>query len=222
MGGTNLTTVNYANIPNQLKIIDTLKCYQTTLAGLTSTTDDEEKTNIKIVVKDFINKHSYFGNVWGTLEEKDKDKILDLIAEGKGVMPYEKIVTFESLSKKTEKEFYEHTEFYSSLKESNVSVTEFYRGLKESNVSVTEYENVKYLFKILKMRNLGDLNDLYNMQDPILLCEIIENRFQPMQEKFGFNPRKINSASTLSGCMQRDLSKVIIALPTNFEHAEVF
>ena len=72
------------------------------------------------------------------------------------------------------------------------------------------------------MRNLGDLNDLYNMQDVILLCELIENRFQIMQEKFDFNPRKINSASTLSGCVQRDLSKVIIALPTCYEHAEVF
>ena len=134
MGGTNLTTGNYANIPNQLKIIDTLKYYQTTLVGLASTTDDKEKTKIKIVVKDFINKHSYFGKVWQTIEEKDQDKILDLIAERKGVMPYEKIITFESLSKKPEKEFYEYTEFHSSL--------------KESNVSVTEYENVKYLFKI--------------------------------------------------------------------------
>ena len=60
------------------------------------------------------------------------------------------------------------------------------------------------------------------MQDVILLCELIENRFQIMQEKFGFNPRKINSASTLSGCVQRDLSKVVIALPTCYEHAEVF
>ena len=78
------------------------------------------------------------------------------------------------------------------------------------------------MFKTLKMRNLGDLNDLYNMQDTILLCELIENRFQIMQEKFSFNPRKINSASTLSGCVQRDVSKVIIALPTNYEHVEVF
>ena len=30
------------------------------------------------------------------------------------------------------------------------------------------------------MRNLGDLNDLYNAQDVILLCELIENRFQFM------------------------------------------
>ena len=70
------------------------------------------------------------------------------------------------------------------------------------------------------MRNLGDLNEFYNMQDTILLCEIIENRFQITQEKFGFNPRKINSASTLSGCVQRDVSKVILTLPTNYE--EVF
>ena len=72
------------------------------------------------------------------------------------------------------------------------------------------------------MRNLGDMNDLYNMQDVILLCEIIENRFQKMQNKFGFNPRKCNSASTLSGCVQRNQSKVIISLPTNYKHAEIF
>ena len=59
------------------------------------------------------------------------------------------------------------------------------------------------------------------MQDVILLCEIIENRFQKMQDKFGFNSRKCNSASTLSGCVQRNQSKVIISLPTNFKHAEV-
>ena len=72
------------------------------------------------------------------------------------------------------------------------------------------------------MRNLGDMNDLYNMQDVILLCEIIENRFEKMHKNFGFNPRKCNSASTLSGCVQRNKSKVIITLPTKYEHAEIF
>ena len=71
------------------------------------------------------------------------------------------------------------------------------------------------------MRNLGDMNDLYNAEDVILLFEIIENRFQQMQKKFGYNPRKCNSASILSGCVQRDLSKVIIARPTKTEHTEV-
>ena len=38
------------------------------------------------------------------------------------------------------------------------------------------------------MRNLGDLNDLYNTQDVILLCEILESSFQAMQNIYGFNP----------------------------------
>ena len=84
------------------------------------------------------------------------------------------------------------------------------------------YNDMKFLYQTLKMRNLGDMNDLYNMQDVILLCEIIENRFQKMLDKFGFNPRKCNSASTLSGCVQRNQSKVIISLPTCFKHAEIF
>ena len=72
------------------------------------------------------------------------------------------------------------------------------------------------------MRNLGDLNDLYNAQDVILLSELIENRFQFMQDKYGFNPRKCNSASSLSGCIEREISKVIIVLPTNPDHVEIF
>ena len=66
---------------------------------------------------------------------------------------------------------------------------------------------MKYLYETLRMRNLGDMNDLYNMQDVILLCEIIENRFQQMHEKFGYNPRKCNSASSLSDCVQRICQK---------------
>ena len=58
-------------------------------------------------------------------------------------------------------------------------------------------------------------NIIFNL---ILLCEIIENRFQIMHKKFGFSPRKCNSASMLSGCVQRSKSKVIIALPTCNEH----
>ena len=72
------------------------------------------------------------------------------------------------------------------------------------------------------MRNLGDMNDLHNDQDVILLCEIIVNRFQLMHGKYGFNPRKCNSASALSGSIERDLSKVIIALPTTSEIVDVF
>ena len=78
------------------------------------------------------------------------------------------------------------------------------------------------MYTTLKTRNLGDLNDLYNTQDVILLTQILESRFQVMQNTYGFNPRKCNSASTMSGCIEPEMSKVIITLPTKIEHVEIF
>ena len=72
------------------------------------------------------------------------------------------------------------------------------------------------------MRSLGDLNDLYNVQGIILLSEIIENRFQAMHETYGFNPRKCNSGSSMSGYIEREMSRIIIALPTKLEHVQIF
>ena len=49
--------------------------------------------------------------------------------------------------------------------------------LKGSAVGDDEYNNSKILYTLLKMRDLPGLNDLYIAQDVILLCEIMENRF---------------------------------------------
>ena len=133
---------------------------------------------------------------------------MEIIAEGKGVIPYKIIVDMESFFIKPDKEFWGKTEFFSEL--------------KLSAVSSENYENSKYLYQTLKMINLGDLSDLYNTQDIILLTEIIESRFQAMQNTYGFNPRRCNSASSMSGCIEREMSKVILALPTKYEHIEVF
>ena len=72
------------------------------------------------------------------------------------------------------------------------------------------------------MRNLGDMNDLYNAKDTIFLCKITGNRFQLMQDEYGYNPRKCNSASTLSGCIELEMSKIIIALPASSEIVDIF
>ena len=66
------------------------------------------------------------------------------------------------------------------------------------------------------------MNDLYNAQDVILLCEVGENRFQFMHAQYDFNPRKCNSASTLSSCIEREMYQVIIALPTSNEVVDIF
>ena len=62
------------------------------------------------------------------------------------------------------------------------------------------------------MRNLSDMNDLYEIQNVIIL---IENRFEIIYNAYGFNPRKYTSAGSLSGCIERNLSKVVIALSTS-------
>lgn len=60
---------------------------------------------------------------------------------------------------------------------------QFFSELKQRFVSDDEYENSYYLYKTLRMRNLNDINDLYNAQDVILLSDIIENYFQLMYDK---------------------------------------
>ena len=50
IGGTNLINMNFANISTQLKLIDTLKYYQTSFANISSTVTVEEKKNIEETV----------------------------------------------------------------------------------------------------------------------------------------------------------------------------
>ena len=50
--------------------------------------------------------------------------------------------------------------------------TEFYSDLKQKAVNDSDDVSSFYLYRTLKMKNLGDMNDLYNAQDVILLCVI--------------------------------------------------
>ena len=207
IGGTNLTHANYGNISTEIKLIDSLKFYQRSLAELSSTLTDQEKGAVKALTKNILLQPHYFSTVWPFIASNIQNKILNILAKGKGVILYKIVVDMDSFSLKPGKEFWEKTEFFSEL--------------KLSAVDDESYENSKYLYHNLKMRNVGDLNDLHNTQDVISLCEIVESRFQVMQNKYGFNPRKCYSASSMSGCIEREMSKVIIVLPTIYEHVEI-
>ena len=99
------------------------------------------------------------------------------------------------------------------------SLTIFFFCLKDTVMSDEEYEDVKIFYKTLKLKNLGELNKIYNLQDTIILCEIFEQRSSHLQESFKYNPRKCNSAS---GCVHSEKSKCCIALPTDTEHVRLF
>ena len=66
----------------------------------------------------------------------------------------------------------------------------------------------------MKHENLGELNELYNFQDTIILCEIFESRSMHLQKMFKFNTKRCIFSSSFSSCVHRDKSKCLIALPT--------
>ena len=209
IGARNLTHVNYGIINNKIRLIDSFKYYQKSLADLSSTLTKEEKRATEKLTRQFFNQHYYFSTVWPYLTQKLQEQVLDIVTGGKGIIPYELIVDMTSLLLTPDDgEFWSKTEFFSEL--------------KLQAADDVSYENSKFLYKTLQMRNLGDLNGLYNTQDVVLLCEILESRFKAMQNIYDFNPRKRNSASIMSSCIEREMSKVIITLLIKIKHVEIF
>ena len=43
-----------------------------------------------------------------------------------------------------------------------------------------------------------------------------------MNDTYGFNPRICNSARSMSGYIEREMSRIILALPKKLEHVEIF
>ena len=87
IGGTNLTQINFSNFTNETKFIDSLKYYQKRLAELASTLSDEEKISVKKLTEQFFNQHYYFLKVWPYLNSNKKEKVLDIVSDGKDVIP---------------------------------------------------------------------------------------------------------------------------------------
>ena len=84
------------------------------------------------------------------------------------------------------------------------------------------YDNVNKFYWTMKLKDLGELNKIHNFQDTIILCEISEQHSEQVQKLFKYNPRKCNSARSISGCTHRDKSKFAIDLPTDAKHVRVF
>ena len=202
IGAKNPSNVNFAIIKNQVKFIDTVKYFQQSLASLAKSMTDDERENVKRTCRNFI------ANKLMLLTEENKKWVLDYICSGKGTIPYQIVKTLDSLEIKPENgDFFAHKDFYYTLSEKNISA---------------DYENVKKFFKLLRLKILGDLNKIYNFQDVAILCEIFETRASLLQTLFKYNPRKCNSASGFSGCVQRLQSKCVITLPADAEIIRVF
>ena len=106
IGGSNLTNLNFSNLGYQLKCIETLKHYQQSLAQPASTIKSEEKSAVKKVTRQLICQYDYFSQVGQKLSKTNQEKILDMVAAGKGVTLYEKITTCNSLDSELKISFF--------------------------------------------------------------------------------------------------------------------
>ena len=75
IGESMLTNKNYANLGNQVKYIDTLKCYQKCFAELATSMNEEERFTVKKVTEQFSHSHHYFKNVWVDLKREEKETV---------------------------------------------------------------------------------------------------------------------------------------------------
>ena len=116
IGGTNLSNVQYANIGNQLKFIDTMKYYRQSLSSLAKNASEIEEKNIRASCLKFIEKNETYSATFNSLPDNDKNWILDYLCRGKGVIPYEKIKTHQDLESILKNDFFSKTDFYSSIK----------------------------------------------------------------------------------------------------------
>ena len=202
IGEKNPTNINFAIIQSQVRFIDTVKYYQQSLASLASSMTDIERANVRKKCRRFLAGKLMF------LTDEDEAWVLDYLSSGKGMIPYQMITDFDSLKKVPKEDFFQKKDFYSEL--------------KEKDISDEEYQNVKKFFMLLRLKTLGDMNRIYNFQDTLILCKIFEQKASLLEKLFKFNPRKCNSASSFSGTVHRNKTKCNIVMPTNTKQIRVF
>ena len=170
---------------------------------------DKERRTVRKECKKFILNDESLSKKFNICSEEDQEWVLDYLSSGKGTILYGMITRYNSLDISPEEgDFFLPHHFYSSL--------------KDSIMTREEYDNFKKFYQTLKLKGLGELNKIYNFQDTVILCEIFEQRSEHLQKLFKFNPRKCISTSSFSGCVHKDKSKCLIALPTDPEHVRVF
>ena len=119
-----------------MKLIDTMKYFLTSLGKLWILL---KKKRVEKLTVQFLKTHDYFSKVWSSLTQRQREVVLEIIVNGKGVILYEKINSIYSLGITPEDGIF-------------FSKDEFFSTLKGQAVDSEAYENSKKLFILLKMR----------------------------------------------------------------------
>ena len=67
-----------------------MKYFQTSPQKLAETLSADEKRTIQKFTVQFLTMHSRFSIVWKELSSDQKNKVIEILIGGKGIIPYEK------------------------------------------------------------------------------------------------------------------------------------
>ena len=83
-----------------MRFLDTVKCFQQSLASLADSMTDTERENVREICKKFLAEKLMFFN------DENEKWVLDYLVSGKRTIPYQMITDFESLTIRPDKDFF--------------------------------------------------------------------------------------------------------------------
>ena len=111
IGGQNTTNINYAMIGSQVRFIDSIKFFQTSLDKLPSNITEK-----RVLKKTF--ELLFCEQLEQVDSVEDREWVLNYLTSGKGCMPYQIVDSLDSLIKTLPEgeEYFLKKDFYSTLK----------------------------------------------------------------------------------------------------------
>ena len=112
-----------------------------------------------------------------------KGKKLDLMSK-KGVYPYDFMDSFE---------IFDQTELPTKV--------QFYSTLNDQHITNNEYDHAKKVWKVFKIKTMGEYHDLYLKSDVLLLADVFENFRKTCLQYYKLDPCHYFTSPVLVGTL---------------------
>ena len=94
---------------------------------------------------------------------------------------------------------YEYNDSFERFKETKLPEKEkYYSTLSKKDITDEEYEFAKEVWEKFKLKNLGELHDLYMNTDVMILADVFESFRKTSLEKYKLDPAHFMTAPSLS------------------------
>ena len=202
--GKSSGSVDSIQISTQAVFRDSLKFLEDSLENLSNTATPNELKGIKSDTITVVLSHPHFNDVYQKMSNEKKEIAIKCLSK-KGAIAYDQFVTGGELLQ---------TEL--PPKES------FTSSLKMDEITDEMYSNIKEIWSLFEIKNLDQLNYLYNMSDVIILANIVNKRLYDLSKLFVYEPKHFASTTGFSSAALARHSRHILVNPTSYKLLNAF